>query len=97
MSTFCVSFINQKNASIAVQKAIGVFSGNIKTIYYLQLAILLVLITVFSYGLSFFLIPIVDKYISDGLGLNIDFSGMCRLIHMYVYGTLSLFYKQQFL
>ena len=86
-----LSFINQKNSSIAVQKAIGVFSGNIKTIYYLQLAILLVLITVFSYGLSFFLIPIVDKYISDGLGLNIEASfSIINLIIVFLVGMLVM-------
>ena len=36
-----LSFINQKNSSIAVQKAIGINSVNIKTIYYLQLFIIL--------------------------------------------------------
>ncbi len=39
-----LSFINQKSSSIAIQKAIGIFSGNIKAIYYIQLAILLVII-----------------------------------------------------
>ena len=86
-----LSFINQKNSSIAVQKAIGVFSGNIKAIYYLQLAILLVLITAFSYGLSFFLIPIVDKYISDGLGLNIESSfSFINLIIVFLVGLLVM-------
>ena len=86
-----LSFINQKNSSIAVQKAIGVFSGNIKAIYYLQLAILLVLITAFSYGLSFFLIPIVDKYISDGLGLNIEASfSILNLIIVFLVGMLVM-------
>ena len=67
-----LSFINQKNSSIAVQKAIGIFSGNIKTIYYIQLSILLIFVSVFAYGLSFLLIPIIDEFVSDGLGLNID-------------------------
>ena len=69
----------------------GVFSGNIKAIYYLQLAILLVLITAFSYGLSFFLIPIVDKYISDGLGLNIEASfSILNLIIVFLVGMLVM-------
>ena len=86
-----LSFINQKNSSIAVQKAIGVFSGNIKAIYYLQLAILLVLITAFSYGLSFILIPIVDKYISDGLGLNIEASfSILNLFIVFLVGMLVM-------
>ena len=35
-----LSFINQNNMSIAVRKAVGFYSGNIKTLYYLQLLIL---------------------------------------------------------
>ncbi len=66
-----LSFINQNNMSIAVRKAVGFYSGNIKTLYYSQLFILLFIISVFAYGLSFLVVPIVDKYLSDGLGLNI--------------------------
>ncbi len=66
-----LSFINQSNMSIAVRKAVGFYSGNIKTLYYLQLFILLLFITVISYGSSFLIVPIVDKYLSDGLGLNV--------------------------
>ncbi len=66
-----LSFINQNNMSIAVRKAVGFYSGNIKTLYYLQLFILLFVITVISYGSSFLVVPIADKYLSDGLGLNV--------------------------
>ncbi len=66
-----LSFINQNNMSIAVRKAVGFYSGNIKTIYYMQLFILLFVITVISYGSSFLIVPIADKYLSDGLGLNV--------------------------
>ena len=66
-----LSFINQNNMSIAVRKAVGFYSGNIKTLYYLQLFILLFVITVISYGSSFLIVPIADKYLSDGLGLNV--------------------------
>ncbi len=66
-----LSFINQNNMSIAVRKAVGFYSRNIKTLYYLQLFILLFIITVVAYGSSFLIVPIVDKYLSDGLGLNI--------------------------
>jgi len=67
-----LSFINQNNMSIAVRKSLGFFSGNIKKLYYLQLFILLFIITFFAYGCSFLIIPIVDKYISTGFGLNIS-------------------------
>ncbi len=66
-----LSFINQNNMSIAVRKAVGFYSGNIKILYYLQLFILLFVITVISYGSSFLIVPIADKYLSDGLGLNV--------------------------
>ncbi len=66
-----LSFINQNNMSIAVRKAVGFYSGNIKTLYYLQLFILLFVITVISYGSSFLIVPIADRYLSDGLGLNV--------------------------
>ncbi len=66
-----LSFINQNNMSIAVRKAVGFYSGNIKTLYYLQLFILLFIITVISYGSSFLIVPIADKYLSDGLGINV--------------------------
>ena len=66
-----LSFINQNNMSIAVRKALGFHSKNIKILYYLQLFILLFIITIFAYGSSFLIVPIVDKYLSDGLGLNI--------------------------
>ena len=67
-----LSFINQNNMSIAVRKAVGFFSLNIKTIYYLQLFILLTIITLISYALSFLFVPIANVYISKGLGLSIE-------------------------
>jgi len=66
-----LSFINQNNMSIAVRKAVGFYSGNIKILYYLQLFILLFVISVVAYGSSFLIVPIADKYLSDGLGLNV--------------------------
>ena len=86
-----LSFINQKNSSIAIQKAIGIFSGNIKTIYYIQLAILLAIISVISYALSFILVPIVDEFISAGLGLNIkaEFS-LVNYVKIFLVGLLVI-------
>ena len=86
-----LSFINQNNMSIAVRKAVGFYSGNIKTLYYLQLFILLFIITVISYGSSFLIIPIADKYLSDGLGLNVypKFS-LINFIKIFIVGLLVL-------
>ena len=86
-----LSFINQNNMSIAVRKAVGFYSGNIKTLYYLQLLILLFIITVISYGSSFLIVPIADKYSSDGLGLNVypKFS-LINFIKIFIVGLLVL-------
>ncbi|WP_435113047.1 ABC transporter permease [Candidatus Pelagibacter bacterium nBUS_36] len=86
-----LSFINQNNMSIAVRKAVGFYSGNIKTLYYLQLLILLLLITIFAYSSSFLLVPIVDQYLSDGLGLNVSpvFS-IINFIKIFLVGLLVL-------
>ena len=86
-----LSFINQNNMSIAVRKAVGFYSVNIKNLYYLQLLILLFIITVISYVSSFLIIPVVDKYLSDGLGLNVypKFS-LINFIKIYLVGLLVL-------
>ncbi len=86
-----LSFINQNNMSIAVRKAVGFYSGNIKTLYYLQLFILLFIITVVTYGSSFLIVPIVDKYLSDGLGLNVNpvFS-LLNFLKIFLVGLLVL-------
>ncbi len=86
-----LSFINQNNMSIAVRKAVGFYSGNIKTLYYFQLLILLFFITVISYGSSFLIVPIADKYLSDGLGLNVypKFS-LINFIKIFIVGLLVL-------
>ncbi len=86
-----LSFINQNNMSIAVRKAVGFYSGNIKTLYYLQLLILLFIITVVSYASSFLIVPIVDKYLSDGLGLNVyPVFSFINFIKIFLVGLLVL-------
>ena len=86
-----LSFINQNNMSIAVRKAVGFYSGNIKTLYYLQLFILLLVITTFAYGSSFLIVPFIDQYLSDGLGLNVSpvFS-IINFIKIFLVGLLVL-------
>ncbi len=86
-----LSFINQNNMSIAVRKAVGFYSGNIKTLYYLQLFILLFIITVVAYGSSFLIVPIVDKYLSDGLGLNVyPVFSVLNFLKIFLVGLLVL-------
>jgi len=86
-----LSFINQNNMSIAVRKAVGFYSGNIKTLYYLQLFILLLIITTFAYGSSFLIVPFVDQYLSEGLGLNVSpvFS-IINFVKIFLVGLLVL-------
>ena len=86
-----LSFINQNNMSIAVRKAVGFYSGNIKILYYLQLLILLFVITVISYCSSFLVVPIADKYLSDGLGLNVyPVFSLVNFIKIFLVGFLVL-------
>ena len=86
-----LSFINQNNMSIAVRKAVGFYSGNIKTLYYLQLFILLLVVTTFAYGSSFLIVPIVDQYLSDGLGLNVaPMFSIVNFIKIFLVGLLVL-------
>ena len=86
-----LSFINQSNMSIAVKKALGFFSLNIKTIYYLQLLILLTFVSIASYALSFLLVPIADVYLSEGLGLNIKpLFSLTNFIKIFLVGMLVL-------
>ncbi len=86
-----LSFINQNNMSIAVQKALGFFSLNIKAIYYLQLLILLLLISIFAYGLSFFLVPVANLYLSEALGLNITaIFSFINFVKIFLVGLLVL-------
>ena len=86
-----LSFINQSNMSIAVKKALGFFSLNIKTIYYLQLLILLIFVSVASYALSFLLVPVADIYLSQSLGLNIKpLFSLTNFIKIFLVGMLVL-------
>ena len=86
-----LSFLNQSNMSIAVKKALGFFSLNIKTIYYVQLLILLTFISIAAYGLSFLLVPIADTYLSKGLGLNIKpLFSIFNFIKIFLVGLIVL-------
>jgi putative ABC transport system permease protein len=86
-----LSFINQNNMSIAVRKAVGFYSGDIKILYYLQLLILLFVVTTLAYGSSFLLVPFVDQYLSDGLGLNVlPVFSFVNFIKIFLIGLLVL-------
>ena len=86
-----LSFINQNNMSIAVRKAVGFYSGDIKILYYLQLLILLFVVTTLAYGSSFLIVPFVDQYLSDGLGLNVlPVFSFINFIKIFLIGLLVL-------
>ena len=86
-----LSFINQNNMSIAVKKSLGFFSKDIKIVYYLQLLILLFIISTAAYSFSFILVPIVDVYLSAGLGLNIEGSfSILNYFKVFLVGLLVL-------
>ena len=86
-----LSFINQNNMSIAVRKAVGFYSGDIKILYYLQLLILLFVVTTLAYGSSFLIVPFVDQYLSDGLGLNVlPVFSIINFIKIFLIGLLVL-------
>ena len=72
VSNTLLSFVNKNNMSIAVKKALGFNSSIIKSIYYVQLFILLIVVCTCAYVSSFFLVPIIGFYLSENLGLNIE-------------------------
>ena len=86
-----MSFLNQNNMSIAVQKALGFPSIHIKAVYYVQLLCLLLIISILAYASSFLIIPIVSSYLSQGLGLaiNADFS-LINFSKIFLVGLLVL-------
>ena len=72
ISNTLLSFVNKNNMSIAVEKALGFNSSTIKSIYYVQLFILLFVVCICAYVSSFFLVPIVGFYLNENLGLDIE-------------------------
>ena len=86
-----LSFINQNNLSIAVRKALGFYSGNIKKLYYLQLVILLFIITISAYLSSLLIVPLADKYLSSSFGLKINlFFSFFNFLKIFLIGLLVL-------
>ena len=86
-----LSFINQNNLSIAVRKALGFYSGNIKKLYYLQLVILLFIITISAYLSSLLIVPLADKYLSSSFVLKINlFFSFFNFLKIFLIGLLVL-------
>ena len=77
ISNTLISFINQKNISIAIMKSIGFKSVEIKRIFYLEVFCLLFIITTLAYLLSLAVIPQANLFISNlGISLESEFSIM---------------------
>ena len=75
ISNTLISFINQKNISIAIMKSIGFKSNSIKQIFYIEILLLLFLITTLAYVISLLIIPLANNFISNlGLSLESQFS-----------------------
>ena len=86
ISNSLLAFINQKITSISIQKAIGMPSASIKKIFYVELIILLILISLITYGLSFLLSPIINNFIQLAIGIELS-----TLISHYIIFTKILF------
>ena len=71
ISNTLISFINQKNTSIAIMKSIGFRSSEIKKIFYIEIFSLLFVITTLSYLLSLLVIPQANLFITN-LGISIQ-------------------------
>jgi len=75
ISNTLISFINQKNTSIAIMKSIGFKSQNIKQIFYIEILILLFFITSLAYVMSLLIIPQANHFIANlGISLESQFS-----------------------
>ena len=91
ISNTLLSFVNKNNMSIAVKKALGFNSNTIKSIYYVQLFILLLVICVCAYVSSFFLVPVVGFYLNENLGLDIQpIFSILNLTKIFLVGLLVL-------
>ena len=75
ISNTLISFINQKNTSIAIMKSVGFRSGQIKQIFYIEILLLLFLITTLAYLMSLAIIPQANHFMTNlGLSLEGEFS-----------------------
>ena len=76
-----ISFINEKNISIAILKSVGLRSGNIKKIFYIEIFILLFAISIISYACSVISIPGLNHFITNfGITLQTEFNVVNYLI-----------------
>ena len=84
ISNTLISFINQKNVSIAIMKSIGFKSRDIKQIFYIEILLLLFFITSLAYVMSLLIIPQANHFITN-LGLSLE-----SQFNFYNYGLILM-------
>ena len=80
-----LSYLNDKYISIAIKKAIGMKNSKIKLIYYCELFFLLVLLSLFSYILSLFIIPILNSFLINFYNIQLSY-------HFSLFTYLNVFF-----
>jgi putative ABC transport system permease protein len=71
ISNTLISFINQKNISIAIMKSLGFTSGTIKKIFYFEIFTVLFAISIIAYLLAVLSVPVVNIFLSKTLGIAV--------------------------
>ena len=71
ISNTLISFINQKNISIAIMKSLGFTSGTIKKIFYFEIFTVLFLISILAYLSAVLSVPVVNIFLSKTLGIAV--------------------------
>jgi putative ABC transport system permease protein len=71
ISNTLISFINQKNISIAIMKSLGFTSSTIKKIFYFEIFTVLFSISILSYLLAVLSVPAVNIFLSKTLGIAV--------------------------
>ena len=80
-----LSYLNDKYISIAIKKAIGMKNSKIKLIYYCELFFLLIILSLFSYILSLFIIPILNSFLINFYNIQLSY-------HFSLFTYLNVFF-----
>ncbi len=80
-----LSYLNDKYLSIAIKKAIGMKSSKIKMIYYCELFSLLIVLSLFSYISSLFIIPILNSFLVNFYNIQLSY-------HFSLFTYLNIFF-----
>jgi len=72
ISNTLLSFINQRNTSIAIKKSLGFSSATIQLIYFYEILIVLLASSILAYLLGVFSPPFVSQLLPASLGLTLQ-------------------------